>query len=96
MAKDMASPYLQTVDEVTGIMSAIKPKQIVRNGAVTRSQEQITNEIKLTNDLIKKSGIKPKSIAEYNGAIKANMQKIGSIIEQKTKQKLYVNMTDTA
>lgn len=96
MAKDIIAPYTSKIDETSGIMSAIKPKQIVKNGAVTRSQEQITKEIELANNMIRKAWLKPKSIAEYNTAIKTNMQKLGSEIESKTKQKLYVNLTDTA
>jgi len=96
MAKDIIAPYTNKIDETSGIMSAIKPKQIVKNGAVTRSQEQITKEIELANSMIRKAWLKPKSIAEYNTALKTNLQKLGSEIEAKTKQKLYVNLTDTA
>lgn len=96
MAKDIIAPYTSKIDETSGIMSAIKPKQIVKNGAVTRSQEQITKEIELANSMIRKAWLKPKSIAEYNTALKTNLQKLGSEIEAKTKQKLYVNLTDTA
>lgn len=77
-------------------MSAIKPKQSVKNGMVTRSNIQINEEIKTANNLIRKSGTKPTSIAEYNSAIKAEMQKIGSQIEAKTKQSININLTSTA
>lgn len=63
---------------------------------MTRSQEAITKEINLANQALKKSGLKPKTLGEYNGAIKEEMKKIGGEIEAKTKQKLWVNMTDTA
>lgn len=96
IVKSVVAPYTQKIDEVPWIVSAIKPKQVVRNGIVTRSQEQINNEIKLANDLIRKSGAKPKSIAEYNTAIKSQMQEIGKQIEAKTKQKLYINLTSTS
>lgn len=96
VVKSAVAPFQDNIDEASGMMSALKPKQIVRNWAVTRSQEAITKEINLANQALKKSGLKPKTLGEYNGAIKEEMKKIGGEIEAKTKQKLWVNMTDTA
>lgn len=96
MGQEIVAPYTKEIDEIPWIMSAIKPKQKIKNGIATRTAPQIENEIRLTNDLIRKSWTKPKNLAEYNSAIKEQMRNIGSQIEAKTKQKLKINLTSTA
>lgn len=65
-----ARKYIATPEEISGIQSAIKPKQRVKNGVVQRSQDAINNEITLTNSLIRQSGGKPTDLATYKTAIK--------------------------
>lgn len=57
-------------EEISGIQSAIKPKQRVKNGVVQRSQDAINKEIAVTNSLIRASGTKPIDLATYKTAIK--------------------------
>lgn len=88
-----ARKYVTTPEEISGIQSAIKPKQRVKNGVVQRSQDAINNEITLTNSLIRQSGKKPADLATYKTAIKGEMEKIGAEINRLTGQDLTIDIT---
>lgn len=88
-----ARKYVSTPEEISGIQSAIKPKQRVKNGVLQRSQDAINKEITLTNSLIRQSGVKPTDLATYKTAIKWEMEKIGSEINRLTGQDLTIDIT---
>ena len=88
-----ARKYIATPEEISGIQSAIKPKQRVKNWVVQRSQDAINNEINLTNSLIRQSWTKPTDLATYKTAIKWEMEKIGSEINRLTGQDLTIDIT---
>lgn len=88
-----ARKYVATPEEISGIQSAIKPKQRVKNWVVQRSQDAINKEITLTNSLIRQSGTKPTDLATYKTAIKSEMEKIGSEINRLTGQDLTIDIT---
>jgi len=91
-----AKKYTGTPEEVSGIQSAIKPKQRIKNGVLQRTQDNINNEIKLTNGLIRESWVKPTDLKSYKDAIKWEMEKVGSEINRLTGQDLKIDLTPTA
>lgn len=88
--------YVGKPEEVSGIQAAIRPKQRMKNNVLTRTQDQINDEIKLTNGLIRESGVKPVDLETYKNATKSEMEKIGKEIKRLTGQDLNIDMTPTS
>lgn len=60
---------------------------------IVRSQEQIAQDIRRANGLIRASGEKPVDLASYKAAIKNEMQKVGEEINRLTGQNLEVDFS---
>ena len=91
--KNIIKKYAGTPDEIAGIQAAIRPRVTRKWNIITRSQEQINNDIQLTNGLIRASGEKPVDLASYKTAVKNEMQKIGDEINRLTGQDLEVDLS---
>lgn len=87
---------LSKPNEIQGIQQAIKPYVKVKDGKVVRWNEQITNEIKRANELIKSSWDSPTDLATYRTSLEKQLKWLGEQISSKTKQPLEVDLSDTA
>lgn len=83
-------------DEIQGIQQAIKPYVKVKDWKVVRSNEQITNEIKRANELIKQSWDVPSDLATYRQSLEKQLKWLWDQISAKTKQPLEVDLTETS
>ena len=91
-----AKTLLWWPDKIQWIQQAIRPYVKVKDWKVVRSNEQITNEIKRTNELIKQSWDTPTDLLTYRQAVEKQLKWLWEQISTKTKLPLEVDLSETS